>query len=182
MSSISTGVGEHRAGANLVADANGDLFGTTQTGGANSNGTAFEITGSGFVPAATITPTPLPPPKAPSDFTGYGTSDVLLQNGGTVVDWLMNNGLYQSGNVLTTAATGWDVVGTGDFTGSGVSDPLLQNGGTVVDWIMKDGVYQSGNVLTTPRLAGTLSAQATSRAAAPTMFYCRMAAASSIGL
>jgi hypothetical protein len=137
-----TGVG---LGANLVADANGDLFGTTQTGGVNNAGTAFEITNSGFA----TTPTPPPPPKAPSDFTGNGTSDVLLQNGGTVVDWLMNNGVYQSGNVLTTAATGWDVVGTGDFTGNGVSDPLLQNGGTVVDWIMKDGVYQSGNVLTT---------------------------------
>jgi uncharacterized protein YukJ len=133
-------------GANLVADANGDLFGTTRVGsGANLDGTAFEITGSGFV----TTPSPLPPPRAPSDFTGNGTSDVLLQNGGTVVDWLMNNGVYQSGNVLTTAATGWDVVGTGDFTGNGISDPLLQNGGTVVDWIMNNGAYQSGNVLTT---------------------------------
>ena len=84
-----------------------------------------------------------------SDFTGNGVSDVLLQNGGTVVDWLMNNGVYQSGNVLTTAAAGWDVVGTGDFTGNGVSDVLLQNGGRVVDWIMNNGVYQSGNVLTT---------------------------------
>ena len=53
------------------------------------------------------------------DFTGDGTSDVLLQNGGAVVDWIMNNGLYQSGNVLTAAAAGWTVVGTGDFTGNG---------------------------------------------------------------
>ena len=37
-----------RLGANLVADANGDLFGTTQIGGANNKGTAFEITNSGF--------------------------------------------------------------------------------------------------------------------------------------
>jgi hypothetical protein len=81
--------------------------------------------------------------------TGNGTSDVLLQNGGTVVDWIMQNGRYSRGNVLTTGASGWSVVGTGDFTGSGTSDVLLQNGGTVVDWIMKDGQYQSGNVLTT---------------------------------
>jgi uncharacterized repeat protein (TIGR03803 family) len=43
-------------GANLVADANGNLFGTTQTGGANNNsGSAFEITDSGFVPTILLT-------------------------------------------------------------------------------------------------------------------------------
>src|SRR5262249_3030138 len=33
----------------LVADANGDLFGTTVEGGSGSQGTVFEITNSGFV-------------------------------------------------------------------------------------------------------------------------------------
>jgi hypothetical protein len=88
----------------------------------------------------------LPPPT--SDFTGAGTSDVVLQNGGTVVDWIMSNGLYSTGNVLTTGATGYSVVGTGDFTGNSVADILLQNGGTVVDWIIQNGQYSSGNVLT----------------------------------
>ena len=32
----------------LIADAHGDLFGTTTDGGANGDGTVFEITGSGF--------------------------------------------------------------------------------------------------------------------------------------
>jgi uncharacterized repeat protein (TIGR03803 family) len=32
----------------LIADAHGDLFGTTTYGGADGNGTVFEITGSGF--------------------------------------------------------------------------------------------------------------------------------------
>ena len=36
--------------ASLIADANGDLFGTTQYGGAAGDGTVFEIIGSGFVP------------------------------------------------------------------------------------------------------------------------------------
>src|SRR3984885_9580360 len=89
------------------------------------------------------------PTNTASDFTGDGTSDVSLQNGGTVVDWLMKNGAYQSGHVLSSAAAGWTAVGTGDFTGNGTSDVLLQNGGSVVDWIMNNGVYQSGNVLTT---------------------------------
>ncbi len=84
------------------------------------------------------------------DFAGNGTSDVLLQNGGTVVDWLMSNGVYQSGNVLSAGgATGYNVVGTGDFTGNGISDVLLQNGVTVVEWLMNNGVYQSGSVLGT---------------------------------
>ncbi len=34
----------------LIADASGDLFGTTYGGGANGGGTVFEITGSGFIP------------------------------------------------------------------------------------------------------------------------------------
>jgi hypothetical protein len=36
--------------AGLIADANGNLFGTTEEGGASGGGTVFEITGSGFVP------------------------------------------------------------------------------------------------------------------------------------
>ena len=72
-----------------------------------------------------------------------------LQNGGTVVDWIMQNGKYVSGNVISTNAAGFNVVGTGDYNGDGTSDILLQNGGTVVDWIMKDGQFASGNVLTT---------------------------------
>ena len=47
----------------------------------------------------------------PGDFNADGTADVLLQSGGTVVDWIMKNGQYQSGNVLTTGATGFTVVG-----------------------------------------------------------------------
>ena len=34
----------------LLADANGDLFGTTSAGGTSDDGTVFELTGSGFVP------------------------------------------------------------------------------------------------------------------------------------
>jgi uncharacterized repeat protein (TIGR03803 family) len=36
--------------AGLIADASGNLFGTTAQGGANTDGTVFELTGSGFVP------------------------------------------------------------------------------------------------------------------------------------
>ena len=113
-------------GANLVADASGDLFGTTQTGGVNGTGTAFEITNSGFVP----TPSPLPPPTpVPSDFYDDGYSDILLQNtNGQVGIWEMNGT-----NVTSAAAVGfnpgpsWQEIGTGDFNDDGHSDILLQN-------------------------------------------------------
>src|SRR5262249_53704792 len=39
--------------ASLIADAHGDLFGTTASGGANGRGTVFEITCSGFIPPTT---------------------------------------------------------------------------------------------------------------------------------
>jgi uncharacterized repeat protein (TIGR03803 family) len=35
--------------AGLIADADGNLFGTTRSGGANGAGTVFEVTNSGFV-------------------------------------------------------------------------------------------------------------------------------------
>jgi hypothetical protein len=38
--------------AGLIADANGDLFGTTAAAGPHEGGTVFEITGSGFVSPA----------------------------------------------------------------------------------------------------------------------------------
>jgi uncharacterized repeat protein (TIGR03803 family) len=44
--------------AGLIADADGNLFGTTGGGGAHGLGTVFEITGSGFVPPAQFAGTP----------------------------------------------------------------------------------------------------------------------------
>jgi hypothetical protein len=64
-------------------------------------------------------------------------------------DWILKDGQYTGGNVLSTNASGWNVVGTGDYNGDGTSDILLQNGGAVVDWIIKDGQYAGGNLLTT---------------------------------
>jgi uncharacterized repeat protein (TIGR03803 family) len=42
-------------GANLVADANGDLFVTTRIGGTHGSGAVFEITNGGFVVAPVVT-------------------------------------------------------------------------------------------------------------------------------
>ena len=60
--------------AGLIADTNGNLFGPTVNGGSNNTGTAFEITGSGFVPVA---PGVLPPPHS-QQFAGTpGSPDCI---------------------------------------------------------------------------------------------------------
>ena len=53
----------------LIADANGDLFGTTIEGGADGDGTVFEIVNTGTV-AAPATPAPRPPWSASTAPTG----------------------------------------------------------------------------------------------------------------
>jgi uncharacterized repeat protein (TIGR03803 family) len=156
-----TGASGEELDGGLTINSAGDLFGTTFYGVANDDGTVFELPATfAATPAVdnTTTVTDSDPVSkavenlsthATSDVIGNGTSDVLLQNGGGVVDWIMKDGVYQSGNVLSTGAAGWNVVGTGDFTGNGVSDVLLQNGGSVVDWLMNNGEIASGNVLGT---------------------------------
>jgi VCBS repeat-containing protein len=81
---------------------------------------------------------------ARDDFTGDGTSDVLLKSvSGQVIDWIMQNGTYTSYNSVGDANS-YGIVGTGDFTGSGTADVLLANGsGQVIDWLLQDGTYAS---------------------------------------
>ncbi|WP_238185256.1 FG-GAP-like repeat-containing protein, partial [Methylobacterium trifolii] len=82
------------------------------------------------------------------DLNGDGTSDLLLQSGGSVRNWTISNTAVANNTLITNGATGFTVRGTGDFNGDGTADILLQNGGTVVDWIMGNGQYQSGNNIT----------------------------------
>jgi hypothetical protein len=63
------------ANAGLIADANGDLFGTTELGGAHSDGTAFKLVkaGSGYTE------------KVLHSFRG-GTKDGYIPQGGLIAD------------------------------------------------------------------------------------------------
>jgi uncharacterized repeat protein (TIGR03803 family) len=63
--------------AGLIADADGNLFGTTESGGQSSNGTVFELTGSGFVPPAVFAGTPGRP-----NCLGKSVSALARQYGG----------------------------------------------------------------------------------------------------
>jgi hypothetical protein len=68
-------------------------------------------------------------PQATDDFTGDGTTDILLQNAaGNLAAWLMRNGVGAgSTEIGNPTSYGYSVVGTGDFTGDGTTDILLQN-------------------------------------------------------
>jgi hypothetical protein len=78
------------------------------------------------------------------DLNGDATSDVVLQSGGAVVDWIVSDGYAVAGHVIGSNLTGWNVVGSGDVTGDGTADVLLQNGDTVVNWTMHNGLVQAG--------------------------------------
>ena len=66
----------------LIADAAGDLFGTTTHGGASGDGMVFEIPGT-----AAVTPTP------PNFFNNDNKADILWQNtNGDVYLWNSNSG------------------------------------------------------------------------------------------
>jgi len=63
--------------AGLIADANGNLFGATGGGGANDQGTVFELSGSGFVPPLRFTGVP-----GTANCNGVSTSTLARTYGG----------------------------------------------------------------------------------------------------
>jgi hypothetical protein len=108
-------------GANLVADANGDLFVTTQTGGADNAGAAYEITNSGFATTQTVTP-----------IIG---SNLVQNSDGQVSVWQMDGNTIIGGGPVANPGPSWQAIGTGDFFDNGLSDALMQNtAGQVSVW------------------------------------------------
>ena len=105
LSSFSGGDGADPV-AGLIADANGDLFGTTTAGGANGVGTVFEITDSGFVVS-------YPPPIVMPDYA-HATHGTTINVAAAGV--LANDTPGTTGDTLTVSAV----------------DGLSQNVGTAV--------------------------------------------------
>jgi uncharacterized repeat protein (TIGR03803 family) len=130
------GLGEGSLGANVVADANGNLFGTTQAGGANNKGSAFEITGSGYATTPTVVPI---------------IPDLVWQNdNGQASVWDMDGTTWIGGGLvsLKTGPT-WRAVGTGTFFSGDTSDLLWQNRSTgqAAVWEMDGNTRLSGGVV-----------------------------------
>jgi uncharacterized repeat protein (TIGR03803 family) len=137
--------------AGLIADANGDLFGTTDGGSPDGHdiGTVFEITNSGFVPVT-------PPPT--------GSNDILWQNtsSGQASIWDVNGDTRTGGGALSpNPGPSWRAVGTGDFNDDGHSDILWQNtDGQASIWEM-DGTTRTGGGAVTPNPGPTWKAVGT---------------------
>jgi uncharacterized repeat protein (TIGR03803 family) len=138
--------------AGLIADAAGNLFGTTfgrvppacspllGDVGALRCGTVFEITGSGFV----IRPQLIYAKQA--DFNADGKGDILWRYiGGTVAEWLM----HADGTFIPVGGQAipneWQIAGTGDFNHDGTTDILWRcidatsatcTDGQVAIWLM----------------------------------------------
>ena len=124
--------GTNTNGANpsssLIADATGDLFGTTENGGANGDGTAFEVTDTGLTFAPVISGTQagqlVTDAASVRPFAGVTIADgnsgqtetvtVTLSNAlnGTLTD--LGNGNYAAG-IYTDTGTAAQV--TGDLDG-----------------------------------------------------------------
>ena len=65
--------------AGLIADANGDLFGTTDAGGANGDGTVFEIKNTGTVAAPVYA-------SAPTTLVSFNGSNGADPDAGLIAD------------------------------------------------------------------------------------------------
>src|SRR5579863_5760454 len=118
--------------AGLIADATGNLFGTTSAGGANGDGTVFEITGSGFVTAGSA--------------AAHATDGILFQSaGGQAALWGMDGtNIVAGGTVSPNPGPAWKTIGTGDFDDDGLPDILWQStSGQAAIWDM-DGTSLIG--------------------------------------
>jgi uncharacterized repeat protein (TIGR03803 family) len=99
----------------LIADSNGDLFGTTSAGGPSGDGTAFEITNSGYVTAGSA--------------AARASDGVFLWNtDGQAAIWGMDGtNVIAGGTVNPNPGPSWFPVGTADFNSDGHPDILWQN-------------------------------------------------------
>jgi uncharacterized repeat protein (TIGR03803 family) len=114
------------ADAQLVADAAGNLFGVSTSGGSSNDGSVFEIENSGFVPLAPY----VPPPPSP-----YNKTRVVLSGYGNSVGgpYSPTPGNGETGPTIFGPAGGNATVrGTGDsetIEAYGYNNTILANGG-----------------------------------------------------
>jgi hypothetical protein len=129
----------------LLADANGNLFGTTSGGGTNGVGTVFEITGSGFGLQA-------PPPVTPAPPAGTSADMILRHSSGQYAIYNIGTNARLATYLLVSAGTEWQFAGLGGFQAGDTSDMMLRNGGT--------GAFQvyniSNNNIANSALLGTV--------------------------
>ena len=145
----------------LIADAHGDLFGTTITNGENPDGTVFEITGSGFValtingttvtaiegattgtiPVATFTDAN--PNAAASDFTA-------------TINW--GDGSSTAGTIVAQSGGGFAVDGTHTYADEGkytVSVSITDVGGNTASTTSNANIADAALTASATTVSGT---------------------------
>jgi uncharacterized repeat protein (TIGR03803 family) len=129
----------------LLADASGNLFGTTSGGGTSGAGTVFEITGSGF---GLLAPSPANP--APPEGTTVGM--ILRHSSGQYAIYDIGQNALLATYLLVGVGTEWQFAGLGGFQAGDTSDMMLRNAGT--------GAFQvyniSNNNITNSAMLGTV--------------------------
>ncbi|HEU5431699.1 MAG TPA: VCBS repeat-containing protein [Thermomicrobiales bacterium] len=144
-----TGADGEQPFAGLIIDATGNLFGTTSAGGANGDGTVFEITGSGFVTAGSA--------------AAQASDGILFQGtGGQAALWGMDGtNIVAGGTVSPNPGPAWKTIGTGDFNDDGLPDILWQSAsGQAAIWDM-DGLSLVGGGTVSPNPGPSWKAIAT---------------------
>jgi hypothetical protein len=103
----------------LIADAHGDLFGTTVINGENPDGTVFEITNSGFVaPAINGTTITANGSSYETITLGDGARDSVSANGSSHDTITLGNG---AGDSVSANSSNHDKITLGDGAGDSVS-------------------------------------------------------------
>lgn len=77
------------------------------------------------------------------DFTGDGTSDLLVRSGSTIGFWDFDAGGVINRRYLGEVAVEWSIAGGGDYNGDGTSDILFRHAttGAVGYWAMANGSF-----------------------------------------
>jgi uncharacterized repeat protein (TIGR03803 family) len=137
----------------LVADANGNLFGTTQTGGTRDMGTVFEINGTTGVLTTLV------------NFNGANgahpsLTSLAFDSSGNLFGVTQDGGANSSGTVYRIAATTHVMTTLASFNGSNGANPeghlVIGTGGLIYGTTLTGGANHVGTVF---QLSGsTLSA------------------------
>ncbi len=132
--------------AGLLANASGDLFGTTEEGGSNDNGAVFELVNNG---AGSYTPTTLASFTGPNGSLPF-TGDLIADREGDLFGTAPGGGAYGGGTVfelVNTGFGGYTPTTLFNFNGTDGSDP---NDGLIVD--------SAGDLFGTTETGGTTGA------------------------
>jgi uncharacterized repeat protein (TIGR03803 family) len=92
--------------AGLIADNHGDLFGTTAGGGANGNGTVFEIVNNGTVGNPSYASTPTTLVEFNNSDGAFPTAGLIADNHGDLFGTTFNGGANGNGTVFEIVNNG----------------------------------------------------------------------------